>query len=219
MIGRFAASIRGGVPGGASFGGGTKIVVFVNDFRAPIIDTECADSVDNVQQMDTFISQTVVAHVDSHYLTIARAAARAVTGFSEGGYCAAILALRHPTVFGTSIPFSGYFWAGGGNDTSKLPFGGNASLLVAASPMVVATQLPAAERAKLFFIVVADPGQPNYGFQATEFEHLLAIEGYPYVALDAELPHGWDQVRHEFPIALETWAGRLVATGVFSVDG
>jgi enterochelin esterase-like enzyme len=153
--------------------------------------------------------------VDSHYLTIARAGARAFTGFSQGGYCAAILPLRHPTVFGTSIPISGYFRAGEGDASSKLPFGGNAEALAAASPMVVATELPAAERATLFFIVVAEPSQPFFGPQATGFEHLLAAEGYPYVALDAKVSHGWTQVRQEFPTALEAWAAHLVAAGVF----
>jgi ribonucleotide reductase alpha subunit len=91
----------------------------------------------------------------------------------------------------------------------------DAEALAAASPMVVATELPAAERATLFFIVVAEPSQPFFGTEATGFEHLLAAEGYPYVALDAKVPHGWTQVRQEFPAALEAWAADLVAVGVF----
>jgi enterochelin esterase-like enzyme len=191
------------------------IVVFVNAWRAPIADTECANSVDGQQWMDTFISETVVSYVDSHYLTIARAEARATTGFSQGGYCAAILALRHPTVFGTAIPISAYYWAGDGEAGSRLPFGSDLAALAAASPMIAASQLPAATCAKLFFIVVAQPSQPFFGAQATEFEHLLAFKGYPFVGLDARIPHGWDQVRAMLPPALEAWAGHLVAAGVF----
>jgi len=195
------------------------IVVFVNAWRAPIADTECANSVDGQQWMDTFISETVVSYVDSHYLTIPRADARATTGFSQAGYCAAILVLRHPTVFGTAIPISAYFWAGDGEAGSRLPFSGDLAALAAASPMIAASQLPAATCAKLFFIVIAQPSQPFFGTQATEFEHLLAFKGYPFVALDAKIPHGWDQVREMLPVALEAWAGHLVAAGVFSVDG
>jgi len=191
------------------------IVVFINAWRAPIADTECANSVDGKQWMDTFISETVVSFVDSHYLTIARAEARATTGFSQAGYCAAILALRHPTVFGTAIPISAYFWAGDGDAGSRLPFGGDLAALAAASPMIAASLLPPAECAKLFFIVVAQPSQPFIGTQATEFEHLLAFKGYPFVALDARVPHGWDQVREMLPLALEAWAGHLVEAGVF----
>jgi enterochelin esterase-like enzyme len=195
------------------------IVVFVNAWRAPIADTECANSVDGQQWMDTFISETVVSYMDSNYLTIARAEARATTGFSQAGYCAAILVLRHPTVFGTAIPISAYFWAGDGEAGSRLPFSGDLAALAAASPMIAASQLPAATCAKLFFIVVAQPSQPFFGTQATEFEHLLAFKGYPFIALDAKIPHGWDQVREMLPVALEAWAGHLVAGGVFSVDG
>jgi enterochelin esterase-like enzyme len=188
-------------------------VVFVADIGGPYPDTECANSVDGRQWMDTFIGETVVSYVDAHYRTIATPAGRAITGFSQGGYCAAIVALRHPTVFGTSIPISGYFQAGKGDAGSALPFGGDAAALDAASPSTVAAKLPADVRARLYFIVVASPTQPVYGEDSANFERLLADQGYPFVAVQAKVPHGWVQVRQEFPGALQTWAARLVATG------
>ena len=190
------------------------MVVFINAYRAPMPDTECADSVDGRQWLDRFISETVVTEVDRQYPTIATPDARAFTGFSEGGYCAAILALRHPAVFGTAIPMSGYFWAGAGGAAALLPFGEDRAALGAASPMIAATRVPAEQRTKLFFIVVAKPSQPFFGVQASEFEHMLQLEGYAYLALDAEVPHGWEQTRQELPPALEAWAARLIATGV-----
>jgi hypothetical protein len=187
------------------------VVAFVSAAHAPLPDTECANSVDGNQWLETYISQTVVSFVDSHYRTTARPAWRALAGFSEGGYCAAILPLRHPDVFGTSISLSGYFWAGDGAENSKIPFGGDASLMGDASPMIAATKLSAAQRSALFFIVVAQPSQPLYGVEAVEFEHLLAFEGYPYLAVDAVVPHGWDQVRQQLPTVLEAWAAHLAA--------
>jgi hypothetical protein len=192
------------------------IVVFVNDYNAPILDTECANSVDGSQWMDTFISSTVVSYVDSNYNTIAKATARAITGFSEGGYCAAILALRHPAVFGTAIPFSAYYFAGEGNPTSGDPFAGSPSALADASPMILAARLSSADRSKLYFIVIAQPSQPIYGAEATEFERLLYTENYQFVTLNASLPHGWDQVRAELPAALEAWAAHMTAAKVFN---
>ena len=191
------------------------IVVFINAWRAPIYDTQCADSVDGRQWFDTFISQTVVSYVDSHYRTIAGASARAFMGFSQGGYCAAILPLRHPTVFGTAIPISGYFRAGEGDASAKLPFGEDAEALAAASPMVVAARLVADKGAVPYFIVVAKPSEPFFGTEAVEFEAILASGGKDYVALDARPGHGWDQVRQYLPAALEAWAAHLVAAGVF----
>ena len=190
------------------------IVVFINAWRSPAAITDCADPSDGKPGIDTFISQTVVSYVDSNYMTMGRADARAVTGFSTGGYCAAIMPLRHPTVFGTGIPISGYFWADEGTANSAQANAGNEGALAAASPMVAATELPADVRAKLFFVVVAKSSQPFFGVESAQFEHLLSLLGYNYVAQEADLPHGWDQVRARLPGALEAWAAHLVAVGV-----
>jgi enterochelin esterase-like enzyme len=191
------------------------IVVFIDSSGGPYPSTECADSFDHRQWFDTFVSKTVVEWVDSHYETIAGPAARAIVGMSEGGYCAAILALHHPTVFGTSISFSGYFQAGAAGGDSAAPFGGNKTLLAADSPMVVAGQLDRAARDRLYFIIVAKPDQPGYGPDASAFDKELATYGYPHESVAATVPHGWPQVRSYFPGAVEAWAAREVATGVF----
>ena len=193
---------RGAVP--------AMIVVFANAWRPP---TDCANAVECKQWVDTFINETVVSYVDSNYRSLPRADSRAFMGFSEGGYLASILALRHPDVFGTAISISGYFGQSDGGTNAWLPFGSDPSDIAAASPMVVAAQLPAADRARLFFIVVAQPSQPFFGPEATDFERLLATAGYSYKALDANVGHGWDQVRQTLPAALESWAARLVAAG------
>ena len=192
------------------------IVAFVNAAHAPTADTECANSVDGNQWLETYMSETVVSMVDGHYRTIAKPSARALMGFSEGGYCAAMLTLRHPSVFGTAIPISGYFWAGDGSDTAALPFGGDVALMTAASPMILATQVPPAQRGGLFFIVVADPSQPLYGVESAEFERLLTFQGYQFLAIDSAVPHGWEQVRQQLPAVLEAWAAHLPAVGAFN---
>ena len=192
------------------------IAVFIGSTGAPYPDTQCADSVDGKQWFDTFISQTVVAYVDSHYPTVASPNARGTMGFSIGGYCATILELRHPTVFGTAISISGYYEAGKATPTAGLPFGGNKAALAAASPLVVATRLPQAERPNVYFIVIADPSQSWYGPEASSFDQVLANQGYPYLVQNARIPHGWDQVRRVVPAALKAWGIRMIATGVFA---
>ena len=89
-----------------------SIVVFIDSIGAPYGDTECADSSNAPQWFERFISTTVVDYVDAHYKTIPQARARGIMGMSAGGFCAAMLAMRHPDVFSISISFSGYFWAG-----------------------------------------------------------------------------------------------------------
>jgi enterochelin esterase-like enzyme len=191
------------------------IVVFIDSSGGPYPSTECADSFDRREWFDTFVGKTVVGWVDGHYKTIAEPATRAIVGMSEGGYCAAILALHHPTVFGTSISFSGYFQAGAVGGDSPAPFGGNKALIAADSPTVVAGQLDRAARNRLYFIVIAKPDQPGYGPDASTFDKELAADGYPYQSVAVTVPHGWPQVREYFPGAVETWAAREVATGVF----
>jgi enterochelin esterase-like enzyme len=191
------------------------IVLFVDAGIGPYPDSECANSYDGRQWYDRFVAQTVVPWVDSHYRTIVQPAARAIMGMSQGGYCAAILALHHPDVFGTSISFSGYFHAGVVGDNSARPFGGNQQALNAGSPDVVVGQLARPIRTSLYFIVIAQPSQALYGSQADQFNRLLAVDGYPHLAIAAAEPHGWVQVRQDLAPVLAAWASRLVATGVF----
>jgi hypothetical protein len=191
------------------------IVVFVDSIGGPYPDTECADSFDHREWFDTFIGVTMVGWMDSHYRTIARPEARAITGMSAGGYCAANIALHHPGVFGSSISFSGYFAAGAAGATAAAPFGGSKALLASNSPVLVAGQLGRVTRQGLYFILIAKPDQPFYGAQAILFEKTLAIYGYGSDDIVASEPHGWQQVRDYFPAAVEAWAAHAVATGVF----
>jgi enterochelin esterase-like enzyme len=191
------------------------VVVFIGSAGGPYPDTECADSFDHREWYDTFVGVTMVEWMDTHFKTIVQPAARAITGMSEGGFCAAILALRHHSVFGTSISFSGYYQAGAAGANSAAPFGRDKALLAAYSPTTVAGQLDEAARARLYFILVAEPNQPEYGPQAADFEKVLAGYGYRYDAIVAFEPHGWPQVRDNFPNAVEAWSARMVAMGVF----
>jgi S-formylglutathione hydrolase FrmB len=134
---------------------------------------------------------------------------------SEGGYCAAILALHHPDVFGAAIPFSGYFTAGAVSASSKLPFGNNPSVIARDSPRVVAPELPSTVRANLYFVLVAQTSQVFYGTQATSFEQVLTDAGYPHDFIEAVQPHGWPQVRDALARALASVAVRQAEIGLF----
>ena len=58
-------------------------------------------------QYETFVSKDLVAYVDSHYPTIPRREARAISGLSMGGHGALFLAMRHKDVFGAAGSMSG----------------------------------------------------------------------------------------------------------------
>lgn len=71
--------------------------------------------IDPKMQFETYVSKELVAYMDSHYRTIAKADKRAVTGLSMGGHGALWLAWRHPDVFKHCGSMSG------GVDITKFP--------------------------------------------------------------------------------------------------
>jgi S-formylglutathione hydrolase FrmB len=190
------------------------IVVFIDSSGAPYADTQCADFYDGRQRLETYISTTVVDYIDLHFKTIVDPRARGIMGMSAGGFCAPMLALRHPDVFSISISFSGYFWAGTAGASSATPFGSTAGLN-AHSPALLAPQIPVTERSKLYFVVIADVGQQFYGPQAAAFEKILTADGYEDLARNSPYTHGWEQVRYETPGALQAWGARLVVNGIW----
>jgi enterochelin esterase-like enzyme len=193
-----------------------SVFVFTNaGGDGPYADSECADSFDGQETMDHFLSVTVPTYIDKHYRTIAKPAARTTFGMSEGGFCAASLAVRHPDVFGAAIPFSGYFTAGAPTAASKLPFGNDPSLIARYSPNFLAPGKPASVRASLYFVLVAQPGQIFYGTQSATFATTLSDAGYRYDVIDSGQPHGWPQVRDELARALIMVATRQAESGVF----
>ena len=190
------------------------IVVFIDESGAPMMPTECIDSYNKQQWLETFISKTVVDYVDLNYRTISDPKARTIMGHSEGGFCAAMLALRHPDVFSVDISFSGYYWAGTPAPDAAVPYGGQDSLLDAYSPALLAPEMAGVFRSSVYFILVSKANQPYFGPQFTAFEKILDAGGWGYVATDSKYPHGWAQVSNELAGALHSWAAHLMLAGV-----
>lgn len=198
------------------------IVVFIDSLGSPYGDTQCADMYDGSQWFETFISQTVVEVVDKGYRTIEDSRARGIMGMSAGGFCAPMLALRHPDVFSISISFSGYFTAGASGPTAEKPFGDVAGIQ-SHSPIVLAGQTPDVYHSSLYFVIIACqnqaagacPKQEFYAIHAANFERVLKANGFKYLNVDSPYTHGWGQVRYETPGALRAWAAQLVVNGIW----
>jgi enterochelin esterase-like enzyme len=193
------------------------IVVFVDLSGGVFPVSECADSYTGVERADTYVSRTVVAWADRMLRTIGDPRARTIMGFSQGGFCAANLLMRHPDVFGNAVVFSGYFVAGlysGDTVNAWRPFGQVPSVLAANSPIDVAPTLPATVRHRLFVVLSAQPTEQLYGPQAMAFTRVLERGGFNVDLLWTPLGHAWAAVRAEMPAALEALGGRMVADGV-----
>lgn len=195
-----------------------SIVAFVDMTGGPYPASECVDSTDHRQWLERYITGTVVPYVDANYRTIATAAARSLLGFSFGGFCAPMLAMRHPDLFATAIAFSGYYQAGiRSNETpnSWRPFGGNAAVEATYSPLVLAGKLSPAARSTLFFELSAKPTETFFGPQYAEFAAALH-QAHVSVALYPSVEgHSWQEVRDELPAVLKTLGQRQNALGVF----
>ena len=79
------------------------IVVLVNGIAASFY----CDSPNGQRPVDGVIITELIPHVDQTYRTIAAREARAVEGFSMGGYGAAHLGFKHPGIFGLVSIMSG----------------------------------------------------------------------------------------------------------------
>lgn len=78
------------------------IAVFPNGLGA----SRWLDSPDGKRSVETVIVRDLIPHIDSSYRTIADRGARAVEGFSMGGFGAAHLGFKYPDVFGAVSMFS-----------------------------------------------------------------------------------------------------------------
>jgi len=78
-------------------------------------DTECVFGPGGSTQVETWLSRDVPAFVQAHLRARTGRAAWAWIGISAGAWCAAMLTMRHPDVFGAAITLGGYYrpwWAG-----------------------------------------------------------------------------------------------------------
>jgi pimeloyl-ACP methyl ester carboxylesterase len=73
------------------------------------VDGECVNGPPGTPQVETWLARDVPEYVASHFRVDTRRSSWAVAGYSEGGWCAAMVGLRHPDVFGGDIVFSGSF--------------------------------------------------------------------------------------------------------------
>ena len=63
--------------------------------------------IDSTMRYETYITQELIAAIDSLYQTRPSREGRAITGYSMGGHGALYLALRHPDIFGACGSMSG----------------------------------------------------------------------------------------------------------------
>ena len=194
-----------------------EIVVFLNVTVGPYLDPECADSFDKRAHIETWIVNTVVPWMDSHYPTVATRAGRAVMGLSQGGYCAAALWSHHPDVFGAAIVESGYFTSGirsAETPNAWRPFGNNAAYMRAQSPINVVPGISATLCSASLVLLEGNPREAFYGPQLNAFTQVLTKSGAPYQVFPDAGGHSWSAWARETPKMLVSLARWMAAQGI-----
>ncbi len=112
----------------AAHGGRAPIVVMPDENGTYRGDTECVDS--QRGNAERYLTTDVPEYVRAHYRV--RTSGWGIAGVSEGGMCATVLALRHPSLFGAFVNMSGLARPTIGEDdraaaTTGALFGGSAS--------------------------------------------------------------------------------------------
>lgn len=106
--------------------------------------TQCLNTVRG-EQDETYLALDVPDDLAGRLRVQRPGSAWGIAGFSEGGFCAANLALRHPDRYGAAASLSGYFEPLRTNHLPQPtdPFGGDRVLRAANSPLkVLARALP-----------------------------------------------------------------------------
>lgn len=73
------------------------------------VDTECVNGPPGYPQAETWLSRVVPQWAVQHLRVQTGRTSWATMGLSYGGWCSAMLTMRHPDVFGAGIVMEGYF--------------------------------------------------------------------------------------------------------------
>jgi S-formylglutathione hydrolase FrmB len=155
---------------------------------------------------EDLIARDLVQYVDTHYRTLATRESRAIAGISMGGFGSALIALRHPDLFGTAGPLSAPLASaradgqdGGG---SRLVFGEPGSdERRARDPLTLVTQLVPGTAP--YFYVACGLDDSLLG-ASREFVRLLVARNLPHRYVEVPGGHSWsvwdDQLKAFFDV-------------------
>lgn len=73
------------------------------------VDSECVNGPAGSPQVETWLTSDLPAWIVGHFRVSPDRTGWAVAGYSAGGWCAAMVAMRHPGLVGGALVFGGYF--------------------------------------------------------------------------------------------------------------
>jgi hypothetical protein len=155
---------------------------------------------------ETYLLNDVRADLEAKYRVSLDGYQWGASGYSSGGFCAANLALRHPTWFGAAAVMNGYYRAADGPAGAAL--GGNQALEAANSPLFLAEKENAGGPLPAFWVAAGTTDKTDYGPATTFATALDHYEQVPFIKLNAgDTANAWEA---SVPVAL-TWLWQQLA--------
>ena len=148
------------------------ILIIPDGSGRPGATSEWANSFDQRQRIETYVTSDLIQYVDKHYRTIPDAAHRGIAGLSMGGFGAMNIAVHHPDLFGWVISLGGYYQAEGSI------WGHNAAYMQANSPLLTIQHTRAAWKLHIY-LGAASRDQPYYN-DTLQFMAVLNKLHIPY---------------------------------------
>lgn len=183
------------------------VAIFPPLMVAPPRDTECTD-VPGGPQAETWLSHDVRRAAISKLRLSTNAGQWSVMGWSTGGFCAAKLLLRHPTLFRAAAGFGAYYDSETDKTTGDL-FANSKRLRHENSPLWLITRHRKAVTHLLIIVSQADKSSYDGKFYADSRAMIAATTGMAGVTTIL-LPsggHNYRVYRPTMPQAL-AWLGR-----------
>ena len=173
---------------------------------------QCLDAVRGPAD-ETYLTRDVPGAITAAFRVLAPGPAWAISGLSEGGYCAVNLALRHPSLFAGAASLDGYFAPDVSRGLGRRLFDGNAAAQAAATPLSVIANWPTAQGPALW-LMAGDRDQGD----------VRQLEAFASSAVSVcqeriVIVHGGRHTTPAWRAALPdllTWAGALTGQGVAS---
>ncbi len=154
-------------------------------------DAEWADSRDGAEEIETWLTKTVIPAVEGSHRR--PASKRAIAGFSMGGYGAMNLAMRHRNLFGAVVSIAGYFHV----DDPNGVFGGDPATIDANSPDL---DIGRARGLRIMLLDASDDTQQVTAGESQRFDAELNDAGIPATFAVAPGTHNWAYVAKQTPV-------------------
>ncbi len=186
------------------------------------ISLQCLNMVGGPQDL-TYLGRDVPATIADKLRVLPPGPAWGIAGYSEGGYCAANMALRDRTRYGFAGVMSGYFAPL--KDTLQdpyrvvSPFGGNRTLQAENTPLSALRKLPPGTKIPSFWLGAGTQNKQDVSLAETFWQELLLRQANVPLILTHGEGHNMGTWRKEVPAMLAWMTPRLARAAKLEIAG